>query len=60
MKEYKIIEFRKAKTPYEEIEKALSDLSSEGWETVGFDVDMTADIRGKVVVLLVRDKTPTD
>lgn len=56
MKEYKIIEFRKSHTPYEEIEKELSDMSAEGWEVVGFDVDMTADIRGKVVVLLQRDK----
>lgn len=56
MKEYRIIEFRKSQTPYEEIEKKLSELSAEGWETAGFDVDMTADIRGKVVVLLQRDK----
>ena len=56
MKEFKSIEFKKNKTPYEEIEKVLSDMTAKGWEVVNMTVDMSSDIRGIVIVLLQRDK----
>ena len=56
MKEFKFIEFKKNKTPYEEIEKVLSDMTAKGREAVNMTVDMSSDIRGTIIVLLQRDK----
>ena len=54
MKEFKIIEFRKQKT-YESVEKSLAEKAAEGWETVSMTVDVSADLRGVIVVLLQRE-----
>ncbi|MBO4384411.1 MAG: DUF4177 domain-containing protein [Clostridia bacterium] len=56
MKEYKIVEFKRAKTTNEDIEKALSELSAEGWEAVSLDLSAADDLRGTVIVLLVRNR----
>ena len=56
MKEFKFAEFARNKKSYEEIEKALSGLSAEGWEVASMTVDISLDLRGRVVVLLEREK----
>jgi hypothetical protein len=57
MKEFKIIEFKKSKYSNEAIEKQLEEKSSEGWEVVSMNVDMSADLRGVVIVLLQKEKS---
>lgn len=57
MKEFKIIEFKKSKYTNEAIEKQLEEKSSEGWEVLSMNVDMSADLRGVVIVLLQKDKS---
>ena len=55
MKEFKILEFKSNKTPYEEIEKILGEKSADGWDVVSMHTDLSKDIRGSIVVLLQRD-----
>ena len=57
MKEFKIIEFKKSKYSNESIEKQMEEKSSEGWEVVSMNVDLSADLRGVVIVLLQKDKS---
>ena len=57
MKEFKIIEFKRSKYSNEAIEKQMEEKSSEGWEVVSMNVDMSADLRGVVIVLLQKDKS---
>ena len=56
MKEFKILEFKRSKTSYEEIERILAEKTSEGWETVSMSTDMSKDIRGIILLLLQREK----
>ena len=59
MKEFRILEFRKAKHSVEEIENVLAQKSAEGWEVVSLSSDLSVDIRGAFIVLLQREK-PSD
>ena len=56
MKEFKIVEFMRWKTSYEEVENFLMEKSSEGWDVVSMSVDVSQDIRGMIIVLLQRDR----
>ena len=56
MKEFEFVEFKKDNKAYENMKKALEEKSGEGWEVVSMTSDMSADIRGVIVVLLQRDK----
>ncbi len=56
MKEYKIAEFKKSRTPNEEIERFLAEKSAEGWEVVSLTVDISADLRGTVIILLQKEQ----
>lgn len=55
MKVFKILEFKKHKNSYEEIEKILSQKSSEGWDVVSMDIDLSEDLRGKFMFLLQKN-----
>ena len=57
MKEFKIIEFKKSKYSNEAIEKQLEEKSSEGWEVVSMNVDLSVDLRGVVIILLQKEKS---
>ena len=35
----------------------MEEKSSEGWEVVSMNVDISADLRGVVIVLLQKDKS---
>lgn len=52
MKDFKVIEFKKDTKSYAEVEETLKQKSSEGWEVISMSIDMSADIRGTIVVLL--------
>ncbi len=56
MKEFKILELKRSKHPYAEIEQTLEGCSAQGWEVVSLSVDTGSDLRGIVVILLQRDK----
>ena len=46
---------KKHKNSYEEIEKILSQKSSEGWDVVSMDIDLSEDLRGKFMFLLQKN-----
>lgn len=48
---------KKSKYSNEAIEKQMEEKSSAGWEVVSMNVDMSADLRGVVIVLLQKDKS---
>ena len=56
MKEFKIIEEKKPKT-YEKIEELLQEKSAEGWEIVSISTDISSDIKGRILIVLQREKT---
>ena len=56
MKEFKILEFKNCKNTYEEIESVLSEKTSDGWDVVSFSTDMSKDIKGRIIVLIQRNK----
>ncbi len=56
MKEFKILEFKKKKTSYEQIEYDLAKMSAEGWDVVSMHTDISEDLTGKIIVLLQKER----
>ncbi len=55
MKEFRVLEVKKEKN-WENLERLLAEQSAAGWEVVNLSVDISADLRGRVIVLLQREK----
>ena len=60
MKEFQFLEFRKEQKAYALMERTLAEKSAEGWEVISMTSDLSADIRGIIIVLLQRDIPKTE
>ncbi len=58
MKEFKIIELDRSRRgkDHSEAEAFLAEKAAEGWTVVSVAVDTGADIRGKLLVTLTRER----